>query len=208
MLLNKYIVHGFQLAGVAIMLFIVLIPRTLQLDSNAWPQWLHSLYLSCGKVFFVLGMYLTILPSLLDIKNMTFFLMDTEFFNFVAKVSFWTYLIHYMVVLQITYRQKIDFYYSVGDIVPIYIPTAIISIFLGFIGTIVVEMPFGKMEKMLMNMLMGRKDINRKVNKVGSLTEPLTQSMKDTIDSSSLKDSLPPDTSVHSTIITKDSIQT
>ncbi len=77
MLANKFIVHSFQLAGVALMLFIVLIPRTLQLDSTAWPQWLHSLYLSTGKVFFVLGMYLTILPSLLEIKNMTFFLMDT-----------------------------------------------------------------------------------------------------------------------------------
>lgn len=64
------------------------------------------------------------------------------------------------------------------------------------------------MEKMLMNTLMGRKDINRKVDKVGSLTEPLTQSMKDTIDSSSLKESLLPESSNNSTIITKDSIDT
>jgi hypothetical protein len=64
------------------------------------------------------------------------------------------------------------------------------------------------MEKMLMNTLMGRKDINRKVDKVGSLTEPLTQSMKDTIDSSSFKESLLPDSSNNSTIITKDSIDT
>lgn len=144
MLKNKYVIHLFQIVGFAIMAFVVLIPRTLQLNIF-WPQWLHSLYLSTGKVFFVLGMYLTILPSLLDIKNITFFLMDTGFFNFISKISFWTYLIHYMVVLQITYRQKIDFYYSVGDIIPIYIPTAIISVFLGFIGTIIVEVPFGKM---------------------------------------------------------------
>jgi len=83
-------------------------------------------------------MYITILPSLLDIKNFAFFVMDTQIFNFIAKISFWTYLIHYMVVLQITYRQKIDFYYSVGDIMPIYIPTAVISVFLGFVGTILV----------------------------------------------------------------------
>ena len=148
------------------------------------------MYLSTGKVFFVLGMYMSILPSLLDIPNFTFFIMDTGFFNFIAKVSFWTYLIHYMVVLQITYRQKIDFYYSVGDIIPVYIPTAAISVFLGFIGTITVEVPFGKMEKMLMNKLMGKKDISRKVDKVGSLTEPLVQSLKDTIDGSSLNNSL------------------
>lgn len=95
-----------------------------------------------------------------------------------------------------------------GDVVPIYIPTAIISLFLGFVGTIVVELPFGKMEKMLMNTLMGRKDISRKVDKVGSLTEPLTQSMKDTIDSSSFKDSARDDAGNNSTIITKESIDT
>lgn len=75
-----------------------------------------------------------------------------------------------MVVLQITYRQKIDFYYSVGDIIPLYIPTAAISIFLGLIGTLIVEIPFAKMEKMLLNKLMGKKDITKNTQKVGSLT--------------------------------------
>ena len=134
---NKYIVHLFQIAGIGIMLFIVLIPRTLQVG-NHWPQYVHSLYLSTGKVFFVLGLYVMILPSLLDIPNFTFFIMDSQFFNFISKISFWTYLIHYMVVLQITYRQKNDFYYSVGDVIPLYIPTAAISLFLGFLGTLCV----------------------------------------------------------------------
>lgn len=141
---NKYLIHLFQLVGLALMLFVVLIPRTLQLNM-VWPQWVHSLYLSTGKVFFVLGMYMTILPSLLDLPNFTFFIMDTKFFNFIAKISFWTYLIHYMVVLQIIYRQKLDFYYSVWDVIPLYIPTAAISVFFGFIGTFLVELPFAKM---------------------------------------------------------------
>lgn len=162
------------------MLFVVLVPRSLQMNA-VWPQWCHSLYLSTGKVFFVLGMYSTILPTLLDLPNFTFFIMDTKVFNFIAKISFWTYLIHYMVVLQITYRQKIDFYYSVGDILPIYIPTAAISLFFGFIGTLIVEVPFGKMVKMLFNKLMGKKDTSRNVDRVGSLTEPLTQSFKDSV---------------------------
>ncbi len=166
---KKYLSYLFQLGGLALMLFVVLIPRTLQLDM-AWPQWLHSLYLSSGKVFFVMGMYISILPSLLDVPNFTFFIMDTKLFNFIAKISFWTYLIHYMVVLQITYRQKTDFYYSVGDVIPLYIPTAAISLFLGFIGTLIVEIPFAKMEKMLLNKLMGKKDMTKNVAKVESIT--------------------------------------
>jgi len=141
---NKYLIHLFQIFGLALMLFIILIPRTLQVGGT-WPQWLHSLYLSTGKVFFVMGMFSTIVPSLLDLPNFTFFIMDTKFFNFTSKLSFWTYLIHYMVVLQITYTQKIDFYYSALDVIPIYIPTAAISVFFGFLGTLVVEIPFAKM---------------------------------------------------------------
>jgi peptidoglycan/LPS O-acetylase OafA/YrhL len=106
------LLYAFQIFGFAIMLFVLLIPRTLQLG-NTWPQSVHSFYLSAGKVFFVLGLYIMILPSLLDIPNMTFFLMDTKVFNFISKISFWTYLIHYMIIVQIAYSQKVDFYYTV-----------------------------------------------------------------------------------------------
>lgn len=117
------------------MLFVLLIPRTLQVGGT-WPQTVHSTYLSMGKVVFVLGLYVMILPSLLDIPNFTFFIMDTKVFNALSKISFWTYLIHYMVVLQVTYSQKLDFYYTVSDILPLYIPIAAISVILGFLGTI------------------------------------------------------------------------
>ena len=127
--------YAFQILGVAIMLFVLLIPRTLQVGGT-WPQTVHSTYLSMGKVVFVLGLYVMILPSLLDIPNFTFFIMDTKVFNALSKISFWTYLIHYMVVLQVTYSQKLDFYYTVSDILPLYIPIAAISVILGFLGTI------------------------------------------------------------------------
>ena len=146
----------FQIVGFGIIMFIILIPRTLQVDIK-WPQTIHSLYLSLGKALFVVALYLMILPSILGVSNFTFFIMDTKFFNFISKVSFWTYLIHYMVVLQVSYRQKIDFYYTIYDVIPLYIPVAAISVFLGMMGTILVELPFAKLEKMFMNTLMGKK---------------------------------------------------
>ncbi len=127
----------FQIIGLGIMVTVVVLPRDLQLG-NTWSQTVHSLYLSLGKVFFVLGLYLMIIPSLLGVPNFIFFVMDTKFFNFLSKVSFFTYLLHYMVILQIYYRQKIDFYYSMFDIFPLYIPICAISIFVGLMGTILV----------------------------------------------------------------------
>jgi peptidoglycan/LPS O-acetylase OafA/YrhL len=85
-------------------------------------------------------------PALLGIKHDWFFwLMDTKFFNFIAKISFWTYLIHYMIIEFICYRQKTDFYYDVGDVLSLYIPAAVIAMFFGFIGTLLIENPFAKL---------------------------------------------------------------
>lgn len=131
--------------GFAIILFIVFIPRTLQVG-HTWPQTVHSLYLTLTKLFFVIGVSMLVTPSLLGIKNdLVFFLMDTKMFNFIAKISFWTYLIHYMVVEHAVYVQKLDFYYDVEDVMTLYIPIAIISMFFGLCGTLLVEVPFAKL---------------------------------------------------------------
>jgi hypothetical protein len=87
-----------QLIGLSIILFIVFIPRTLQVG-HKWPQVVHSFYLTFTKLFFVIGVSMLVTPALLGIKNdLVYFLMDTKLFNFTAKISFWTYLIHYMVI--------------------------------------------------------------------------------------------------------------
>jgi peptidoglycan/LPS O-acetylase OafA/YrhL len=80
--------------------------------------------------------------------------MDTKFFNALSKISFWTYLIHFMIVEKMSYEQKVDFYYTTSTIVPIYVAIAFISLCFGFLGTILVEVPFSKLEKMLFSVLM------------------------------------------------------
>lgn len=64
--------------------------------------------------------------------------MDTKLFNFISKISFWTYLIHYMIVLYMTYSQKVDFYYTNDDIVPLYFAEVLMSLALGFVFTLLV----------------------------------------------------------------------
>lgn len=110
---NRILKNGIQLLGLSILIFIVTIVRTLQLDYK-WPQAIHSLYLTVSKLFFVMGVSMLVTPALLGIKNdLVFFLMDTKLFNFIAKISFWTYLIHYMVIEHSCFVQKLDFYYNV-----------------------------------------------------------------------------------------------
>lgn len=127
-----------QLIGLSFILFIVFIPRTLQVG-HKWPQVVHSFYLTFSKLFFVIGVSLLVTPTLVGVKNdLFFFLMDTKAFNFMAKISFWTYLIHYMVVEHVCYSQKLDYYYDVSDVLTLYIPVAILAMAYGLVGTVLI----------------------------------------------------------------------
>ena len=152
---SRLLKNGIQLLGLAILIFIVVIPRTLQLG-HVWPQAVHSIYLTFSKLFFVMGVSMLVTPTLVGIKNdLFFFLMDTKLFNFTAKISFWTYLIHYMIIEHSCYVQKLDFYYDTQDVLTLYFPVALIAMGFGLVGTLLVELPFAKLEKMLFE---GKKD--------------------------------------------------
>ena len=150
------------LFAIFLMLLTICLPHNLQLG-NLWPQWAHGVYLSFEKLSFTFAIYLLVIPTLLEIPNIAFFLLDTKFFNCISKISFWVYLIHFMIVQEFCYGQKVDFYYTSETIIPLYISIAMISLFFGFLGTMLVEIPFAKLEKMMFSVFMKKKDRPAKI---------------------------------------------
>jgi peptidoglycan/LPS O-acetylase OafA/YrhL len=133
------------------MVFLITIVRTLQVG-NEWPQYLHSLYQSLAKLIFVMGLSLTILPSLLGCKDSVInFVMDTRLFNFIAKISFCTYLIH-LTILEIWVQSRTySRYYTT---IPTFVEFGgilVLSIIAGLIMTFLIELPFSKLQKQLIN---------------------------------------------------------
>lgn len=102
----------FELLGLLICTTIILIPRTAQGDNHKWSQLSHSLFLTYSKLIFVIGIAIIILPSLLGTNSIVRFTMDTKIFNLIAKISFWTYLIHLTIMYRWIFSMQIDFYYS------------------------------------------------------------------------------------------------
>lgn len=137
MLRRRWVAWLSQLLGVALMITTVVVPHDMQVG-HTWPYWAHGIYLSFEKVSFTFGIYLLILPSILEVPNMAFFLLDTKFFNFTGKISFWVYLIHFMIVERVCFGEKVDFYYTPETIIPLFFSVSIISLFLGFVGTILI----------------------------------------------------------------------
>lgn len=148
-------------------LFIILIPRSLQVnDPTFWPQSVHSLYQSLGKLLFVMGLSLTILPSLLgSLKSIIYFTMDTKLFNFIGKISFCTYLIHLIVLIVWVQSRTYDRYYTIVPVLAEFGGVLVLALFFGLVMTILVEMPFSKLQKKLVNFIkvfMGLNNIVRK----------------------------------------------
>lgn len=141
--------------GMGICIFIVFIPRTAQGSAHYWPQFVHSIYLTYGKIIFVFGLSIMILPSLVmrpsekGSKSLVHFLMDTKAFNYIAKVSFWSYLIHLTFLIVYFGTRFSDFYYSFTPSFGLFICFAVISILSGTIFVYLVESPFTQLQKIL-----------------------------------------------------------
>jgi hypothetical protein len=63
----------------------------------------------------------------------------------------------------------VDFYYTAETIIPLYISIAVLSLFFGFLGTMLVEVPFSKLEKMLFSIFLKKKDRTQVVTNAGSI---------------------------------------
>lgn len=80
-------------------------------------------------------------------KLLVRFLMDTEVFNFIAKVSFCTYLIHINFLLIYYGSSKIDFYFTMSPVFVLFVSFSVISILAGTVLVYMVEAPFAKLQK-------------------------------------------------------------
>ncbi len=178
-----------EIVGVVVMLFVLLIPRTLQVG-YVWPQFLVSAFLTFSKIAFVIGLSVTITPSLLGVPSMVIFLMDTKFFNVIGKISFWTYLIHYMVLTRTDYVSKVDFYYSSITCIPYYAAHAFGALFFGFVGTMLVEVPFSKLEKKLFEKILGKEKRKTQIKDTIQSASDLNQSLNSSIKDDGFKKSL------------------
>lgn len=143
---RAWIRYVMYVSSLAIVLFLVFIPRTRQLG-HEWTQTEHSLYLSLSKLVFTLAIAILLLPATVGIKDIVITVFDTRFFSIIAKISFWTYLIHYIVVMRNSYNLKQSEYFTFFEVFQHYLSDLVISLFLGFVLTMVVEAPFVKLER-------------------------------------------------------------
>lgn len=144
------------MGGFIICLFVILIPRTAQGDNRHWSQLAHSMFLTYSKLLFIVGLAFIILPSLLGVNQMIRHVLDTKAFNFIGKISFWTYLIHLTIMYGWITSMKINFYYAYVPLFALATAISVESMITGFIFCLLVEIPFVNLQKKLMGSLLER----------------------------------------------------
>lgn len=115
---------------------------------SIWPQAVHSLYNALSKPLFILGVFLTVLPSVVGIHHSFFNLvLNAKILVIIARISFCTYLIHIFILTQFIYSRTYDTYYGMLDIFVQYQGMVVLCLFFGFLMTVIVEVPLGNMLK-------------------------------------------------------------
>lgn len=80
--------------------------------------------------------------------------MDTKAFNYVAKVSFCTYLVHVTILFWYYGKLKVDFYFSIGPIYFLFLAMTVYSILVGTVLVYLVEAPFTKLQKLFLGKIL------------------------------------------------------
>lgn len=106
------------------------------------------------KPLFIVGIIMLVLPTILGCKHSFFkLILDNKLFNFMAKISFCTYLVHLIVLIQYIFSRTEDSYYSITDAFPKYLGCLVLSCFFGFLVTVFVEVPCSQWLKEAVNKL-------------------------------------------------------
>ena len=93
--------------------------------------------LNFGRSLFPFAILMTVLPSLLGVKN-TFIrtLLDKTTFNFLARISYAVYLVHGLVILYVSNTKRYDTYFWISDLYVTSLAVILISCVAGLILTI------------------------------------------------------------------------
>lgn len=144
---NKYIRIGCEWFGFGLMALVAFLPRNLQTGSH-WSQLAMSFYWGFSKPVFLFGLILTILPSTLGFSHSFFNLILTpKIFHFIARISFCTYLVHLMILYQFIFTRNYNIYFNLIDTFQAYMGMLMLSLFFGFLLTVIVELPFAKLQR-------------------------------------------------------------
>ena len=147
---NTYYLHivcyaiGILLVNLMIWLII---PIQKVNDSSVWNDTQHIFYLIFHRFTFVFGFVLVILPGLLTGKDVVYEILSFRLFTPLGRLTYCTYLVHLIVLARTSFGTNQSFYASNEAFIYVALTDLVISLFAGFVLSVVAEVPLLTIEK-------------------------------------------------------------
>ena len=149
--LNKtYFVHIFcYIMGLFLINLIIWIVIDLQKaqDIHVWNDTQHIFYLIFNRFTFVLGFVFVILPGLLTGKDVVYKILSFKAFTPLGRLTYCTYLVHLIIISRTTFGTEMSFYGTNESFIYVALVDTLISLFAGFVLSVVAEVPLLTIEK-------------------------------------------------------------
>lgn len=157
--------------GFALMMFLILIVRTIQFTPSNWPEWFHNVFRCFQKSIYVIALTMIILPSLLGEDTYLKRFMSHPLLIPLYRVSFTAYLVHLFWIYRYYYNLTASFHFSDETVLYNTLANGIISFGAAFILSLLMEVPTSNIETTYLTKKRGPRP--PKPNADGGNKEPL-----------------------------------
>ena len=149
LLKRSYIKFIFYAVGLFWINFLIFFPNELTHDNQAWSQAFQWIYIIFSRSFYIFGLFCVTICCLLNIPDVVGFIANWKIWGFIARISFCAYLVHYFIIQRSLYNYRQSNYFSNESLVYWTIADIIITLVAASILSLLVEIPFMNMEKVI-----------------------------------------------------------
>lgn len=150
----KYVFYAMGLFWIN---FLIFFPNEILQDNNAWSQTFQWIFITFSRSFYIFGLFCVTICCLLNIPDAVGFICNWKIWGFIARLSFCAYLVHFFVIQRSLFNYRQSNYFSNESLVYWTIADIIITLVVAFFLSILVEVPFMNLEKVLKDRLKKKK---------------------------------------------------
>ena len=141
--------YSFYFFGFFLILFFSFFPRQIEEDPNAWSQNTIIFWLAFQRMFFVMGLSLIFMNSLILKKDIIAKILGWAPFGVITNISFCAYLVHYFIIERSFLGGRQTLFYGTESVLYMYFTDIFFTLLIAGVISVFVEIPFINLEKFI-----------------------------------------------------------
>jgi len=134
------------LTGAVLLLLLTFLPRQVQLDDAAWPDWIHVTWRAFQKSAYVVAMTMVLLPSFLGESTIFKRFLSHPLMVPLARLSFTAYLVHLFWVYFGFFNASASFHFTFRNVTLTTLANGVIAFLAGLVLSLLMEVPMANIE--------------------------------------------------------------